>query len=422
MTKTVVDLEKVRADAFKRAEDDDKAQKQSTKQVSQKQILDTGGGVGTKTLNGRTVSTTYYEACENAGKLFRDLSNGKIREAVAGKQQTLGNDADGGYLVPEVVEQAIQELKHELPGLAQLIDRHPQNTDTLKVNIEDGSVSANLTNEDTAIGESKATFRQVTLTAYFIAALNVQTNRLLRFSQSIPSLGDYIMRQISRILRRTEEQYLWQGSGSNQPTGVQSELKATGSKINFVTASQVGNGQVNGGISTKDLYKLIYAIQVQWAENMAIFCRRDIMPHLANLQSGENGYRAFAPAGSLGSTNTGAGNGAVGHLLGIPVYNTSFIRNNLSLPGVTASKGSALVVMDTQEAMMAGDFAGDLRIDTSEHAEFKQDNTVIRGVAPICQGNPQRRGVRPRQRPNQHHRGHQVGGQQLPQRELVRRS
>ena len=348
------------------------------RQASVKEAVDQmkeGRGVGKqKVVNGKIYNAAEYEALEEIGSFLKDMIGGNL------KAQQIGTEADGGYLVPEIFEAQIVEKMRARSILVNMVDTHPQLTDTQHVNIDDGTMTAAITSEDVAITESKVAFRRVKLTAYFLAALGTITNRLLRFSQSSPAIADYVVNHMAQVISRTEDKYLTDGTGSSQPFGLSSLFKKTSPDITIRDATT--KTTVNGGITWADLNKLIYAMQAEFANEPGLgwYCRRDLMPHLSGLNDGTSGSTL---ALRTRANNVTVPDGAAGLLMGIPIYNTTQLKNNYSLGTVADTKGGALVLMNPHLGLMRGGFGEGIRFATSEHSEFGKDNTQYRAVTPI---------------------------------------
>jgi len=139
----------------------------------------------------------------------------------------IGDDAQGGFLVPEVYRMELQEIALENSVVRPRATVLPMTSDSLKIPyVNDtshastvfGGVVAYWTAEAKEKTASKPTFGQLELTPHKLAGLTYTSNELL--SDSGIALEPLITRQFGSAWGYFEDDAFLAGSGAGQPLGV----------------------------------------------------------------------------------------------------------------------------------------------------------------------------------------------------------
>ena len=139
----------------------------------------------------------------------------------------IGDDAQGGFLVPEVYRMELQEIALENAVVRPRATILPMTTDSLKIPyVNDtthassvyGGVIAYWTAEAAAKSPTKPTFGQLELTPHKLAGLTYTSNELL--SDSGIALEPLITRQFGSAWGYFEDDAFLAGTGAGQPLGV----------------------------------------------------------------------------------------------------------------------------------------------------------------------------------------------------------
>jgi len=139
----------------------------------------------------------------------------------------IGDDAQGGFLVPEVYRMELQEIALENAVVRPRATVLPMTTDSLKIPyVNDtthassvyGGVIAYWTAEAKEKTATKPTFGQLELTPHKLAGLTYTSNELL--ADSAIALEPLITRQFGSAWGYFEDDAFLMGSGAGQPLGV----------------------------------------------------------------------------------------------------------------------------------------------------------------------------------------------------------
>lgn len=139
----------------------------------------------------------------------------------------IGDDAQGGFLVPEEYRMELQEIALENSVVRPRATVLPMATDSLKIPyVNDtshassvfGGVIAYWTGEAVAKTATKPTFGQLELTPHKLAGLTYTSNELL--ADSAIALEPLIRRQFGSAWGFFEDDAFLMGSGGGQPLGV----------------------------------------------------------------------------------------------------------------------------------------------------------------------------------------------------------
>jgi len=124
--------------------------------------------------------------------------------------QVIGTDADGGFLVPSPLSAEIIRIV-ERYGVARSIFRNmPMTATTLRLNADLAGPDVFFTAEAAAITQTKATFKQVTLTAEKLAALDELTLEVEQ--DAIRPLVPYLVTRFGESIAKKEDDSMFTGT------------------------------------------------------------------------------------------------------------------------------------------------------------------------------------------------------------------
>jgi HK97 family phage major capsid protein len=288
--------------------------------------------------------------------------------------QSVGNAAQGGFLVAEDVSSEIIELLRP----ASVVMRAdpvviPMPNGNLTVNRQATGAGASYVGEQEPTNATGMTFGQVKLTAKKLRALVPISNDLIRMSGASGTAADRLVRNdlVESLATKADWGLLRGGGGEYTPLGIRNQLIGTPAASTNIIAM---NATVNLANVTNDLARLELAIENADVPMLrpAWFMAPRVRKYLADIRDG-NGNKAFP---EIDASNT---------LRGKPIYVTTQIPINLG--GGTESE----IILADMAQVMVGEHMG-IAIAVSTEASyldatgtlrhaFAEDSTVMRAIA-----------------------------------------
>lgn len=188
-----------------------------------------------------------------------------------------GNDANGGYLVPEEWDsRLIDKLEEEniFRGLATTITTSGEH----KINIAGTKPAAAWIEEGGALTFGDATFDQIVLDAHKLHVAIKVTEELLY--DNAFNLEGYIIDQFGKAIGNAEEDAFLNGDGTGKPTGI---FAATG-------GGEIGVTLDNTKIATDDILTLIYALKRPYRKNAKFILNDSTLAALRKLKDSNGAY------------------------------------------------------------------------------------------------------------------------------------
>jgi HK97 family phage major capsid protein len=201
-----------------------------------------------------------------------------------------GNDANGGYLVPEEWDsRLIDKLEEEniFRGLATTITTSGEH----KINIAGTKPAAAWIEEGAALTFGDATFDQIVLDAHKLHVAIKVTEELLY--DNAFNLEGYIIDQFGKAIGNAEEDAFLNGDGTGKPTGI---FAATGGGEIAVTLD-------NTKIATDDILTLIYALKRPYRKNAKFILNDSTLAALRKLKD-SNGAYIWQPSYQVGEPDS----------------------------------------------------------------------------------------------------------------------
>ena len=204
----------------------------------------------------------------------------------------VGDDAEGGYLVPDEFEKTLIDGLKESTIIRRF--SHVINTSSgiHKIPVVVSHGTAAWLDEEAAYTESDDVFGQVQLDAHKIGTTIKVSEELLR--DSAFDLEEYIRNEFVRRIGDKEEEAFLVGNGSSKPTGI---LNATGGADVGVTAASATT------ITADDVIDLYYSLRVPYRKKAKWIMNDSTVSALRKLKD-QNGQYLWQPSLVAGTPNT----------------------------------------------------------------------------------------------------------------------
>ena len=217
--------------------------------------------------------------------------------------QSVGVDADGGYLVPtEFENQIIQGLDEA--NIIRSIAKTISTSFERKVPIATSGSTAKWVAENGTIPVSEVTFGQKTLDAYKLTDQIKVSTELLQ--DSMFNIESYLTGEFARALGVAEEQAFCVGTGTEQPTGI---FHATNG--GHIGATAAGNT----AITFDDVVNLIHALKSPYRRNAAFLTHDTTVSAMRKLKD-SNGQYLWQPSLQAGQPD---------RLFGYPLHTSPYV-------------------------------------------------------------------------------------------------
>lgn len=215
----------------------------------------------------------------------------------------IGEDSDGGYLVPDEFENKLicaLEEKNIFRKLAHIIKT--SNGDR-KIPIVASHGTAGWIDEGGLIEDSDETFSQISLSAYKLGTAIKISDELL--NDSVFNLEQYIAQEFARRIGAKEEESFLIGDGTNKPTGI--FHTTNGAQVGITSASATA-------ITFDEIYDLFYSLKGPYRNSAAWIMNDSTVKAIRKLKDA-NGQYLWQPSVGAGTPDT---------LLNKPIYTSAY--------------------------------------------------------------------------------------------------
>jgi len=252
---------------------------------------------GTRKAERPTATAEYSDAFWNM--LRGKGSYGEIMNALS-----VGEDAKGGYTVPDEFERKLVQALDENNIFRSLATVIKTSSGTRKIPIAEDSGEASWIDEGEEIPEADTTFGQTTLGAYKMGTMIKISNELL--NDSAFDLASYIARRFGVRMGNAEENAFITGDGTGKPTGI---LDGTsGAEVGVTAASETA-------VTFDEVFALYYALKAPYRKKAAFLCNEALLLQLMTLKDKNDNY-IWKPSLEIGKPNT---------LLGRPIHTSAYM-------------------------------------------------------------------------------------------------
>ena len=225
----------------------------------------------------------------------------------------VGDDAEGGYLVPDEYERHLVEALEEENVFRRLA--HTINTDSgeRKIPVVASKGTANWIDEEGPYVESDDQFSQITIGAHKLGTTIKVSEELLR--DSVFDLEAYISREFARRIGAREEESFFSGDGNGKPLGILAD--AGGAEVGVTAASATA-------ITADELMDLFHSLKAPY-RSKAVWVMNDATIKAVRKLKDNNGQYLWQNSLTADAPHT---------LLGRPVYTSAY------MPTIAASAKS----------------------------------------------------------------------------------
>ena len=204
----------------------------------------------------------------------------------------IGEDTEGGYLVPDEYEQQLIQALEEVNVLRKICNVINTSYGDRKIPVVASHGSATWMDEESAFTESDETFTQVTLSAYKVGTILKVSDELL--NDAFFNLERYIAAEFARRIGVAEEEAFLLGNGSSKPTGL---LNTTGGAEIGVTAASPT------AITMDEVIDLYHSLKAPYRKNASFVINDGTIKAIRKLKDGQGQY-LWQPSVTVGTPDT----------------------------------------------------------------------------------------------------------------------
>lgn len=252
--------------------------------------------------NGKITEKTGRASNEYKQAFWKAMRNKHSFEVQNALQ--IGQDSEGGYLVPDEFERTLVEALEEeniFRGLATVITT---SSGDRKIPVVATKGTASWIDEEGAIPESDDSFGQVSIGAYKLASLVKVSEELL--NDSVFDMEGYISKEFARRMGNEEEKAFIIGNGSNRPTGI----------LNDTGGAELGNTTAStNAITFDEVMDLFFSLKSPYRKKAVFMMNDSTVKAIRKLKDG-NGQYLWQPSLTAGTPDT---------ILNRPVYTSSYM-------------------------------------------------------------------------------------------------
>ena len=216
----------------------------------------------------------------------------------------VGDDAEGGYLVPDEYEKHLVEALEEENIFRKLAHTVQTDSGERKIPVVASKGTANWIDEEGPYEDSDDAFSQITIGAHKLGTTIKVSEELLR--DSVFDLEAYISREFARRIGAREEESFFLGDGNGKPLGILAD--AGGAEIGVTAASATA-------ITADELMDLFHALKAPY-RNKAVWVMNDATIKAVRKLKDNNGQYLWQNALTADAPHT---------LLGRPVYTSAYM-------------------------------------------------------------------------------------------------
>jgi HK97 family phage major capsid protein len=191
----------------------------------------------------------------------------------------VGEDSEGGYLVPDEFERTLIEALEEENVFRKLAKIITTSSGDRKIPVVATKGTASWVDEEGPIEESDDAFTQVSIGAYKLGTMIKVSEELL--NDSVFNLESYIAKEFARRIGAKEEEAFFGGDGNGKPTGV---FHATaGAQIGVTTASATA-------ITIDEILDLFYSLKSPYRKRATFVVNDATVKAIRKLKDGNGNY------------------------------------------------------------------------------------------------------------------------------------
>lgn len=230
-------------------------------------------------------------ASDEYKKAFWGVMRNRVNPSVENALH-IGEDTEGGYLVPDEYEQQLIQALEEVNVLRKICNVINTSYGDRKIPVVASHGSATWMDEESAFTESDETFTQVTLSAYKVGTILKVSDELL--NDAFFNLERYIAAEFARRIGVAEEEAFLLGNGSSKPTGL---LNTTGGAEIGVTAASPT------AITMDEVIDLYHSLKAPYRKNASFVINDGTIKAIRKLKDGQGQY-LWQPSVTVGTPDT----------------------------------------------------------------------------------------------------------------------
>ena len=262
--------------------------------------------VGTPITNTPSSGTGEDKTGRATAEYRRAFWNSMRGRRDSGVQNALkiGEDTEGGFLVPDEYERTLVEALEEENIFRKLANVITTSSGDRKIPVVASKGEASWIDEEGSIPESDDAFGQVSIGAFKLATMIKVSEELL--SDSVFNLESYISKEFARRIGNKEEDAFFTGNGTGKPLGVLADTG--GGQIGVTTAGATA-------ITLDEVLDLFYSLKAPYRKK-AVFVLNDSTIKAIRKLKDSNGQYLWQPSIKEATPDT---------LLARPLYTSSYM-------------------------------------------------------------------------------------------------
>lgn len=225
-----------------------------------------------------------YKAMDKEGQMtaFYKALIGNDREKLKVMTTSTTDGQNAGFLIPTVLyNEIVEEMRDDaiIRSRARVIENCPA---TLAIDQLVGRPKASWTAEKAIKDTTTATFAQISLTPYTLACIAVMTNQLIQDAEAGGFFVSYMTEKIATAINEKEDEAFAIGSGTAQPTGIDSYAATVNNIIttpaNVLTSDslieanyKLGSKYRSRAVWMMNTQTLVKAMQLKDSQNRYLF-------------------------------------------------------------------------------------------------------------------------------------------------------
>ena len=216
---------------------------------------------------------------------------------------TLGEDSEGGYLVPDEFERILITTLEEENIFRKLAKVIQTSSGDRKIPVVVTKGTAIWLDEGEEYEESDSVFGQTSIGAYKLGTMIKVSDELL--NDSVFNIESYIATEFARRIGAKEEEAFLIGDAEGKPTGI---FNATGGAELGITANSAT------ALTADEVIDLVYSLKAPYRKNAVFLMNDATVKAIRKLKDGQGQY-LWQPSLTAGTPDT---------LLNRPVYTSAF--------------------------------------------------------------------------------------------------
>ena len=280
--------EKMEADVVNLGKEIDRLERQSALDLELARPINTPIKNKPTLPNGETKTGRATNEYHNAfWQAMRNKNSFDIQNALQ-----VGQDSEGGFLVPDEFERTLIESLEEENIFRQLAKVITTSSGDKKIPVVASKGTASWVDEEGVIPESDDAFGQVSIGAYKLATMIKVSEELL--NDSVFNLEQYIAKEFARRIGSKEEEAFFIGDGTGKPTGI---FNTTGGATLGITAASAT------AITLDEMMDLFYSLKSPYRKNATFMMNDATVKAIRKLKDG-NGQYLWQPSITAGTPDT----------------------------------------------------------------------------------------------------------------------